>query len=266
MERHATRPREVRKPFGHTAGVDLGIGDGEFFSLLGPSGSGETTLLRLIAGFEQPDEGRIELAGRDVTDLALRARGAHRLPGLRPVSAHDGGAERRLRAQGARGGPRRTGAPHRGGARRGAARGPRAAAPRAAVRRSAQHVALARALVGRPRVLLLDEPLGVRDGPSAARGGSGCSPSSVTPRSASSWSSTTSPPGCAVPPPPRRRPPWTSGRTPSAPSWTSPIRSCARRCRRAHCSRSPSPSTRSWSPRSPRGRACRPCPCGSTTT
>lgn len=80
MERHATRPREVRKPFGHTAavaGVDLGIGDGEFFSLLGPSGSGGTTLLRLIARFEQPDEGRIELAGRDVTDLAPFAREVH---------------------------------------------------------------------------------------------------------------------------------------------------------------------------------------------
>ena len=41
----------------------------EFFTLLGPSGSGKTTCLRMIAGFERPDEGRVELAGRDVTDL-----------------------------------------------------------------------------------------------------------------------------------------------------------------------------------------------------
>ena len=38
-------------------------GQGEFFSLLGPSGCGKTTTLRMIAGFEQPDEGAIELDG-----------------------------------------------------------------------------------------------------------------------------------------------------------------------------------------------------------
>src|SRR5207302_10749030 len=60
----------VRKAYGDVVavdGVDLAIASGEFFTLLGPSGSGKTTTLRLIAGFERPDEGRIELAGRDVT-------------------------------------------------------------------------------------------------------------------------------------------------------------------------------------------------------
>lgn len=49
--------------------VDLEIRADEFFTMLGPSGSGKTTCLRIIAGFERPDEGRVELAGRDVTDL-----------------------------------------------------------------------------------------------------------------------------------------------------------------------------------------------------
>src|SRR3954466_8749435 len=62
----------VRKLYGDVVavdGVDIEIRRGEFFTLLGPSGSGKTTCLRMIAGFERPDEGRIELAGTDVTGL-----------------------------------------------------------------------------------------------------------------------------------------------------------------------------------------------------
>jgi putative spermidine/putrescine transport system ATP-binding protein len=61
----------VRKSFGDVVavdGVDLEIPIGEFFTLLGPSGSGKTTTLRLVAGFEQPDDGRIYLRGEDVTN------------------------------------------------------------------------------------------------------------------------------------------------------------------------------------------------------
>ncbi|MCA3749048.1 MAG: ABC transporter ATP-binding protein [Rubrobacter sp.] len=47
-------------------GLDLEVGRGEILALLGPSGCGKTTTLRLIAGFEPPDEGRIEVAGRPV--------------------------------------------------------------------------------------------------------------------------------------------------------------------------------------------------------
>ena len=50
-------------------GIDLDIAAGEFFTMLGPSGSGKTTTLRMIAGFEMPDEGTIELAGEDVSRL-----------------------------------------------------------------------------------------------------------------------------------------------------------------------------------------------------
>ena len=47
-------------------GVSLDIFAGEFFALLGPSGCGKTTLLRLLAGFETPDQGRILLDGEDI--------------------------------------------------------------------------------------------------------------------------------------------------------------------------------------------------------
>src|SRR5439155_917466 len=63
----------IRKTYGDVVAVDrvdLEIPAGEFFTLLGPSGSGKTTTLRLIAGFERPDEGRVELAGADVTNRA----------------------------------------------------------------------------------------------------------------------------------------------------------------------------------------------------
>src|SRR4051794_6239994 len=62
----------VRKRFGEVTavdGVDIEVRRGEFFTLLGPSGSGKTTCLRMIAGFERPDDGRIELGGVDVTGL-----------------------------------------------------------------------------------------------------------------------------------------------------------------------------------------------------
>jgi len=53
---------------------DLNIEDGEFFTVLGPSGCGKTTVLRLIAGFESPDEGKILLDGQDITRLDAEKR------------------------------------------------------------------------------------------------------------------------------------------------------------------------------------------------
>src|SRR4026209_1661765 len=70
----------VSKRFGKAAAgrdVSLEIGEGEFFSLLGPSGCGKTTTLRMIAGFEVPDEGRVILQGRDVTSAFSNRRPAH---------------------------------------------------------------------------------------------------------------------------------------------------------------------------------------------
>ena len=63
----------VVKNFGGFRAVDrlsLDIRAGEFFALLGPSGCGKTTLLRMLAGFETPDEGRILLDGWDIAQTA----------------------------------------------------------------------------------------------------------------------------------------------------------------------------------------------------
>src|ERR1700688_4511935 len=78
----ALAPAEVRleglrKTFGDVvavAGVDLEVGEGEFFSLLGPSGCGKTTCLRMIAGFEEPTAGRIVLHGQDGAGLPAYER------------------------------------------------------------------------------------------------------------------------------------------------------------------------------------------------
>jgi spermidine/putrescine transport system ATP-binding protein len=69
--------RNVAKSFGEIRAVDgvsLGIKRGEFFSLLGPSGCGKTTLLRLVAGFEVPDEGNVFLDGENLTHLPPNRR------------------------------------------------------------------------------------------------------------------------------------------------------------------------------------------------
>jgi spermidine/putrescine transport system ATP-binding protein len=74
------RFENVTKRFGGFTAVDgvtLEIEHGRVFSLLGPSGCGKTTLLRMVAGFEKPDDGRVLLDGRDITDLP---------PELRPVN------------------------------------------------------------------------------------------------------------------------------------------------------------------------------------
>jgi multiple sugar transport system ATP-binding protein len=65
--------RAVSKAFKKTQAVtdlSLTVGDGEFVALLGPTGAGKTTTLRLIAGLEMPDRGSIRIGGRDVTDEA----------------------------------------------------------------------------------------------------------------------------------------------------------------------------------------------------
>jgi putative spermidine/putrescine transport system ATP-binding protein len=67
----------LRKTFGLHAAVenfDLAVEQGEFISFLGPSGCGKTTTLRMVAGFEHPDSGRIAIGGRDVTHLRANQR------------------------------------------------------------------------------------------------------------------------------------------------------------------------------------------------
>ena len=70
LSKSYTRGKMVLQP------LDLEIASGELFFLLGPSGCGKSTLLRLIAGFLQPDSGKIFFDGKDVTNLAPEKRNA----------------------------------------------------------------------------------------------------------------------------------------------------------------------------------------------
>jgi spermidine/putrescine transport system ATP-binding protein len=157
----------VSRRFGSLLAVDdvsLEIGAGEFFSLLGPSGCGKTTTLRVIAGFEEPDAGRVMLAGEDVTLVSPRRRNVNMVFQDYALFPHmtvrenvafglrlkrvgreeiDGRVAEMLTVVRLEGLGDRRPAELSGGQR--------------------QRVALARALVNRPAALLLDEPLGALD-------------------------------------------------------------------------------------------------------
>jgi spermidine/putrescine transport system ATP-binding protein len=157
----------VSKRFGRVEAVRsvaFDIREGEFFSLLGPSGCGKTTTLRMIGGFEQPDEGVIYLRGADVTHRPANRRNVNMVfqhyalfPhmsigdniafGMRLKKVPKGEQRERvaemLRIVRLEGLEKRKPAQLSGGQQ--------------------QRVALARALVNRPAALLLDEPLGALD-------------------------------------------------------------------------------------------------------
>ena len=74
----ATRVVGVSKRFGKTSvleNINFDVAEGEALVLLGASGSGKTTILRIIAGLEQPYTGKVMLHGKDVTELPARERG-----------------------------------------------------------------------------------------------------------------------------------------------------------------------------------------------
>ena len=157
----------VTKRFGDFPAVrdlSLEIREGEFFTLLGPSGCGKTTTLRMVAGFEEPTEGRILIDGTDVRGVPPFRRPTNTVfqsyalfPhlsvednvafGLRRKGVGKEEARRRVREELER---VRLGSE----ARR---------KPRQLSGGQQQRVALARALINRPAVLLLDEPLGALD-------------------------------------------------------------------------------------------------------
>jgi spermidine/putrescine transport system ATP-binding protein len=157
----------VVKRFGDVVAVDgisLDIERGQFFSLLGPSGCGKTTTLRMIGGFEQPDEGLIELAGIDVAGLPPHKRDVNTVfqsyalfPHLNVFDNVAYGLRRKRVPKDEIAGrvSRMLGLVELPGmeARR----------PTQLSGGQQQRVALARALVNEPQVLLLDEPLGALD-------------------------------------------------------------------------------------------------------
>jgi spermidine/putrescine transport system ATP-binding protein len=157
----------VTKRFDDVAAVDgvsIEVPHGAFFALLGPSGCGKTTTLRMIGGFEEPDEGVIYLGHQPVTGLPPYKRDVNtvfqsyalfphltifenvafglRRKGLKGATV-DGRVREILRLVDLAGVERRK--------------------PRQLSGGQQQRVALARALVNRPQVLLLDEPLGALD-------------------------------------------------------------------------------------------------------
>jgi putative spermidine/putrescine transport system ATP-binding protein len=157
----------VRKTYGDVVAVDrvdLEIEAGEFFTMLGPSGSGKTTTLRLIAGFERPDEGLVELSGVDVTGRAPYERDVNTVFQDYALFPHMTVAENvgyGLRVKGVPRAKRRRRIEEILNVVR---------LPNVADRRPVQlsggqrqRIALARALVNAPKVLLLDEPLGALD-------------------------------------------------------------------------------------------------------
>jgi spermidine/putrescine transport system ATP-binding protein len=157
----------LSKSFGDiraVAGVSLRVEHGEFYSLLGPSGCGKTTTLRLVAGFEAPDEGRIELAGVDITTLPPNKRRVNTVfqhyalfPHLTVEEnvAYGLKQERRSKDEMARRLDQTLTTVRLGELR--------TRRPRQLSGGQQQRVALARALIKEPTVLLLDEPLAALD-------------------------------------------------------------------------------------------------------
>jgi spermidine/putrescine transport system ATP-binding protein len=163
----SVRLEGVSKRFGDLTAVremDLDIPRGEFFTMLGPSGCGKTTTLRMIAGFEEPSEGRVLLDGEDVTGLPPFRRATNTVFQTYALFPHLS-VERNVafglqRKRVSKDETRRRVAEEleRVGLAAHANRKPRQLSGG-----QQQRVALARALVNRPAVLLLDEPLGALD-------------------------------------------------------------------------------------------------------
>jgi spermidine/putrescine transport system ATP-binding protein len=159
------RLSRVTKEFGSfiaVDGIDLSIGQGEFFALLGPSGCGKTTTLRMIAGLEEPTAGSIHLGNLDVTHQKSYQRPVNTVfqnyalfPHLNVFENVAFGLRRRKAKQIRRQVEEALDLVELAHlAKR---------KPNQLSGGQQQRIALARAVVNRPQVLLLDEPLGALD-------------------------------------------------------------------------------------------------------
>ncbi len=163
----AIEVKNVTKRFGEFLALDdvsVTVRDGALMALLGPSGGGKSTLLRIIAGLETPDEGDVSIGGEDVTHAAARTRGVgfvfqHYAP-FKHMTVYDNVAfgltvrrapkeEVKERVEELLGLVRLDGLAKR--------------YPSQLSGGQLQRMALARALAPRPEVLLLDEPFGALD-------------------------------------------------------------------------------------------------------
>ena len=144
--------------------VNLEIHAGEFFTLLGPSGCGKTTLLRMIAGFETPDEGRIFISGKDVEDVPAHKRAVNTVFQSYALFPHLNVEQNigfGLRMRGIKSPERKKRVDAIMELLQIGQFATRSAAQLSGGQR--QRVALARALVNEPDVVLLDEPLSALD-------------------------------------------------------------------------------------------------------
>ncbi len=163
----AVELRAVSKHFGDLVavdGLDLSVGDGEFFSLLGPSGCGKTTTLRMIAGFEFPTSGSLRIHGNEMGLLPPNRRPVNTVFQSYALFPHmtieeNVGFGLKMKKVGSSEIVERVGRAldmvqlrHRASAK-----------PDQLSGGQRQRIALARALVNEPEVLLLDEPLGALD-------------------------------------------------------------------------------------------------------